>query len=199
MVASAMEYSAARKEFWDQKERDPAKVQAMAKNIANLSTGCLSNHQGLAAATAESGSCPPPAKTGRAASSSPDLRSSGSNPEGQVVPPGTNNPEGPPAAAPAAATSTPASSSSEGVASTRSEAPLPSIQEGLDICKGRKGYGTGSRAPSTERAAKKAKVDVDIIIDVPMPNCRFQDESGHTPANDAALRLMTSQLCHDTH
>ena len=39
-----------------------------------------------------------------------------------------------------------------------------------------------------ERAAKNAKVDTDLINEMPQPICVFRVEQGKTAANDSALR-----------
>ena len=46
MVATALAHSAKRLGVWNQRETDPGKVQAAAKDIANLSAGGLPYFQG---------------------------------------------------------------------------------------------------------------------------------------------------------
>ena len=85
MANSCKEYSAARKLAWAEKCKGPVKIQAMANQVASLSHGCISHHQGMAAALPPKGTTEtPPAKADRAASSPPDLKGSGSS--GDVQP-----------------------------------------------------------------------------------------------------------------
>lgn len=109
MVSTALGYSAKRIDLWNQKETDPAKIQAAAKNIASLSSGCLSHSQGLAAASgAMLGHLP--IRTGRAASALPEPRSCGEA-QGTASGPAAASasaPAGPPQAASASSTSVPA-------------------------------------------------------------------------------------------
>ena len=125
MVASALEYSGARIELWDQKEKGPAKVQAAAKHIASLSAGSLSHSQGLAAAAGPKAATLP-IRTSRATSAPPDLHSGGEKAGEQAAPPAAA-PAAAPAEAPKAAAPTAASSSGDGVLGTSPAAPSPSI------------------------------------------------------------------------
>ena len=135
MVNSGKEYSAARKLAWDAKEKDRAKIQAMARQVANLYIGCLSHHQGLAAALPSKGVAgAPPAKAARATSSPPDFQDSGSSTDGQAGSPGRSNLAEPTVAA------VPLPAPTAG--GTPTAAPLPSIHEGFNICRNLKGSST---------------------------------------------------------
>ena len=118
MVSSALEYSTKRIELWDQRETNPAEVQAAAKHIACLSAGSLSHSQGLAAAAGPNAATLS-IRTNRAASAPPDLHGGGEK-AGEPVGPPAAAPVAAPAVAPTVAADPPATlaTSSDGASST---------------------------------------------------------------------------------